>query len=62
MFLQSSIPLFSIGALAVAAIALRSPSNSQLLCDVGATEVLLQGMKEHAADPNVQVNMLATRV
>ncbi|KAF4525036.1 hypothetical protein B566_EDAN001949 [Ephemera danica] len=53
---QSSIPLFSMGALSVAAIALRSPSNSQLLCDAGAAEALLQGMREHAKDASCQLS------
>jgi hypothetical protein len=39
----------------VAAIALRSPANSELLCDCGASEALLQGMREHAMDVNTQV-------
>jgi len=43
------------GCTTIAALSLRSPANSKALCDAGAPEVVLQGMKIHAEDASVQV-------
>jgi hypothetical protein len=43
------------GCTAIAALSLRSPSNSKILYDAGAPEVILQGMKIHVKDSSVQV-------
>ena len=43
------------GCATIAALCLRCPSNSKALFDVGAPEVILQGMKIHEKDSDVQV-------
>ncbi|XP_065334736.1 armadillo repeat-containing protein 6 homolog [Cloeon dipterum] len=53
---QSSQQLFLIGILAIAAISLRSPANSQMLCDCGVAELITQGMKEHLKNSDIQKN------
>lgn len=41
--------------MAIAAISLRSPANSEALCDNCVAEVITQGMKEHSGSPDIQV-------
>lgn len=45
----------SAGCTAIAALSLRSPTNSKILYDAGAPEVILQDMKIHVKDSSVQV-------
>ena len=54
---QSSEPLFFIGIMAIAAISLRSPANSEALCDNCVAEVITQGMKEHSGSAAIQVKL-----
>ncbi|XP_059478671.1 armadillo repeat-containing protein 6 homolog [Neocloeon triangulifer] len=53
---QSSQQLFLIGVLAIAAISLRSPANSEVLCNFGVAELITQGMKEHLQNVEIQRN------
>lgn len=45
----------SAGCTAIAALSLRSPTNSKTLYDAGAPEIILQAMKIHIKDASVQV-------
>jgi hypothetical protein len=45
----------SAGCAAVAALSLRSPTNSVILYEAGIPDVILQGMKIHVKDASVQV-------
>jgi hypothetical protein len=44
--------------MAIAAISLRSPANSEALCDNCVAEVIVEGMKAHSGSPDIQVLLL----